>query len=232
MMPVSCLCFAYLRSPGRGLRSAASIRSSAWAGKVLGGASHEPRGDVLGICRASVQAFAEQDERFSSRSNVVDWWEHPGGEPLILRAVNEGGKGTSLSSDSGLGDPTLTVTASGTPDPLGGAGWRRTQFVGTSGATRTASFLTVPWRRTAQALWRFPGVRRGSFVPRTGPESDWENPVQPDTLMLATVQGNVPMSVLNVTLRPDVDTATIPLTRAAKCGRAFRVVHHRSCPSP
>lgn len=53
-------------------------------------------------------------------------------------------------------------------------------------------------------------ARRGG-----GTESDDENPVQSDTILLATVQGNVGTSVLNVTVRPDLDMATIRLTRAS-----------------
>ena len=138
------------------------------------------------------------------------------GDPLILGAVNEAGKGTSLSSGTELGEPTLTVTANGTQIPFAAVAGDETQFAAyvrgyedglkLDGAIETdrAGVVVIP-----------AGQTRITFVPRTGPESDSENPVQADTLMLATVQGNVGTSILNVTLRPDEDTATIRLTRAA-----------------
>jgi hypothetical protein len=138
------------------------------------------------------------------------------GDPLILGDINEAGKGTYLSADTELGEPTLTVTAGGTQiafaavagDMSESAAYVRGYEDGLkldgSMETDRAGVVTIP-----------AGQSRITFVPRTGPESDHENPVQPDTLMLATVQGSVATSVQNVTLRPDADTATIRLTRAA-----------------
>jgi hypothetical protein len=50
------------------------------------------------------------------------------GDPLILGAINEAGKGTSLSSGTELGEPTLIVTASGTQIPLAAVAGNETEF--------------------------------------------------------------------------------------------------------
>jgi hypothetical protein len=141
------------------------------------------------------------------------------GDPLILGAINEAGKGTNLSSDTQLGEPTLTVTASGTQIPFAAVAGDETEFAAYVRGYEDALKLDGAVETDRAGVVVIPaGQTRITFVPRTGPESDSENPVQADTLMLATVQGNVATSVLNVTLRPDLDTATIRLTRAANVG--------------
>jgi hypothetical protein len=138
------------------------------------------------------------------------------GDPLILGQLNESGKGTYLSSGTELGEPTLTVTASGTQIPFAAVAGDATEFAAYVRGYEDGLKLDGSMETDRAGVVVIPaGQTRITFVPRTGPESDQENPVQPDTLMLATVQGNVGTSVLNVTLRPDVDTATIRLTRAA-----------------
>jgi hypothetical protein len=138
------------------------------------------------------------------------------GDPLILGAINEAGKGTHLSSGTELGEPTLTVTASGTQIPFAAVAGDESQFAAYVRGYEDGLKLDGALETDRAGVVVIPaGQTRITFVPRTGPESDSENPIQADTLMLATVQGNVATSVLNVTLRPDVDTATIRLARAA-----------------
>lgn len=155
------------------------------------------------------------------------------GDPLILGAINEGGKGTHLSSGTELGEPTFTVTASGTQIPLAAVAGDQTQFAAYVRGYEDGLKLDGAMETDRAGVVVIPaGQTRINFVPRTGPESDSENPVQPDTLMLATVQGNVATSVLNVTLRPDEDTATIRLTRAANVAVRVGWFTLRSYPSP
>ena len=138
------------------------------------------------------------------------------GDPLILGAINEAGKGTSLSSGTELGEPTLTVTASGTQIPFASVAGNETEFAAYVRGYEDGLKLDGSMETDRAGVVVIPaGQSRITFVPRTGPESDSENPVQADTLMIATVQGNVATSVLNVTLHPDMDTATVRLTRAA-----------------
>jgi hypothetical protein len=137
------------------------------------------------------------------------------GDPLILGAINEAGKGTHLTGTE-PGEPTLTVTASGLQIPFAAVAGAETQFAAYVRGYEDGLKLDGAMETDRAGIVVIPaGQSRVTFVPRTGPESDSENPVQPDTLMLATVQGNVATSVLNVTLRPDLDTATIRLSRAA-----------------
>ena len=138
------------------------------------------------------------------------------GDPMILGAQNEANKGTALTSGSELGEATLTVNSTGShfafQSNAGDVDIASSYIQGYSDALRVdgsietdrAGVVTIP-----------AGQTRITFVPRSGPESDHENPVQKDTLMIATVQGAGATSVLNVTLRPQADTATIRLTRAA-----------------
>ena len=155
------------------------------------------------------------------------------GDPLILGAVNEAGKGTHLSSGTELGEPTLTVPASGTQIPFAAVAGDETQFAAYVRGYEDGLKLDGAVETDRAGVAVIPaGQTRITFVPRTGPESDSENPVQPDTLMLATVQGNVATSVLNVTLRPDVDTATIRLTRAVNVAVRVGWFTLRSNPSP
>ena len=139
------------------------------------------------------------------------------GDPLILGSFsNEANKGTALTSGTEFGEATLTVNAGGGHFALqtnaGDFDIASTYIQGYSDALRVDGSISTD---RAGVVVIPAGQMRITFVPFTGGESDHENPVQKDTLMIATVQGAGATGVLNVTLRPQADTATIRLTRAA-----------------
>ena len=102
------------------------------------------------------------------------------GDPLILGAVNEAGKGTSLSSDTELGEPTLTVTASGTQIPFAAVAGDESEFAAYVRGYEDGLKLDGAMETDRAGVVVIPaGQTRITFVPRTGPESDSENPVQP-----------------------------------------------------